>query len=93
MISKKDFNELKIGDLIEVIWLDTNTPIKDGWTPAKKYIGSNTKMKIHSVSYFFGIKEGQLNIAADKMIDKKYDPLINRRMSIPLGCIEKVRKI
>ncbi len=89
----KSFPKLKISDRIEITWLDSNTQIKNGWDNAEEFVKENTKMRIKSLSYFYGIVDNQLNIAADRIIGKKYTTLINRKMTIPLGCIEKVRKI
>jgi hypothetical protein len=52
-------------------------------------------MKIKSLSFYFGVEGKFVNIAADLMQANRdeYDLLINRRLSIPLGCITKVRKI
>ena len=91
-MTKKYFKKFKIGQRIEVTWLDSNTRIKEEWADAEEFTKENSKMIIKSVSYFYGIVGKQLNIASDKMIDKKYVILINRKMTIPLGCVIKVRK-
>ena len=89
----KDFKKFKIGDKMEIIWVDPSSPRNDGWFPEIEYIGSKTEMRVKSTSYFYGVEDKHLNIAADKMIDQKYDIMVNRRLSIPLGCIKKVKKI
>jgi len=92
-MKSKDFKKFKIGDRIEIIWLDSSSPRNDGWYLENDFIGSKAEMRIKTTSYFYGIERKHINIAADKMIDKKYDIMVNKRLSIPLGCIEKVRKI
>ena len=92
-MKSKNFKKFKIGQRIEVTWLDSNTRIREEWADAKEFTKENSKMTIKSASYFYGIVDKQLNIAADKIADKQYITLINRKMTIPIGCIIKVRKI
>lgn len=91
----KAFKKFKIGDQIEITWLDTNSPLNDGWGQEDSFIGSSNIMKIKSLSFYFGVKDKFINIAADRMQadPEVYNLLTNRRLSIPLGCITKVKKI
>jgi len=85
--------KLKIGDLIEVAWLDSSTTDVNGWQCEDEFIENEILMEVKTVSYFYGRVKGHINLAADKTLSKEYKKLINRRLSIPLGCIMNIRKI
>lgn len=91
----KAFKKFKYGDQIEITWMDTNSPTKDCWFSEDDFIDSENIMKIKSLSFYFGIMGKFVNLAADRMQadPEEYDLIINRRLSIPLGCITKVKKI
>ncbi len=91
----KAFEKYRIGDKLEITWLDTNSPEKDSWFHEDDFVGSKNVMKIKSLSFYFGIKGKFVNIASDRMQADpgEFNLLINRRLSIPLGCITRVKKI
>ncbi len=85
--------KLKIGDLIEVTWLDSSTADINGWQCAEEFVDNEILMEIRTTSYFYGRKKDHINVAADKTSSEEYTKLINRRLSIPLGCITSIRKL
>jgi len=85
--------KLKIGDLVEVTWFDSSTADVNGWQREDELIDNEILMEIKTASYFYGRVKDHINLAADRTVSEEYRKLINRRLSIPLGCITNIRKI
>ncbi len=87
-------SKLKKGNRIEITWLDSNNPEPNHWTQEDKFQKRNPRVTICSCCYFQGMRKGFVNTSADRSLDNgKFELLVNRMLSIPVGCIVKVRKL
>jgi len=90
---KLKFPTLKMGDVIEVTWLDSNTKHHGGWEKEVDFFHEDTNLVIKSVSFFIGEKDGSIKLAADRFAMIGFETEINRTMTIPVGCIMTLKKL
>ena len=88
----KKLPKLKEGDLIEVIWFDAFTEESNPWTSPDDAKSVN-RLIAYSVGFFVTIKKDLIRIVADRLAECGNIICINRWMTIPLGCVIKVRKL
>jgi hypothetical protein len=86
--------KLRKGDLVSVFWLDAY-PAGDGWIDPEE-LGDRFDgvYRIHSVGIYMGRVKGYLRMV-QSMGDggDKFDGGMVGGFSIPLGCIESVKKV
>jgi len=85
--------KIKVGDCIEIEWIDSNSPHPTAWICPKDLILRNPVMRIFLVGYFFYKREGYLCITGDKAISEDFVDVLNRVFYIPFGCIKSIRKL
>ena len=82
---------LKIGDAIEVIWIDTQTPKESGWLGTLEYAAfRKTPMIMKNVGMFRYCDGDYLGLygCADMGGDE-----ITLPIAIPIGCIKSIRRL
>lgn len=84
---------LRVGDLIEVVWVDANSPHPSVWINLSDLIERDPAMRIRSAGYFVDRRDGYLAMAGDRSDSEDYEDAVNRVFFIPVGCIEGVRKV
>lgn len=87
-------SKLKKNDKIEITWLDSNNPEPQCWTREDEFLERDPRVKISSCCYYLGRRKGFINTSADRSRDNaEFEPLVNRMLSIPVGCVVKVRRL
>lgn len=85
------YPNLKIGDRIEIYWLDSASA--SGWSDETAFQTEHGSARIKSTGYFLGITNDSVQLVGDRQYNEGYTPRINRGISIPVGCIEKILKL
>jgi len=80
---------LKLGDAIEVIWLDSHFRAEPGWT-TEGDIDDGQGVTIRSVCIYIGKDKDYLHTVADRSEDMSG---VMRDLKIPVGCIKSIRKL
>ena len=91
--SRRHSLKLKQGDLVEVTWVDCNSPYRNEWATVDDFCNSTAVMEIHSVGYFLQQKSGYLRMAADVSKSNELETVVNRPLNIPRGVILHIRRI
>lgn len=82
-------NEAVKGDSVEVLWIDTHTPSVSGWMSVKQYDEFRTSLvAMRNVGIFYAKDDDYLHLVGCQDMDGDE---ITLPMSIPIGCIKKVR--
>jgi len=81
------------GDLVEVLWVDANSPHPSVWMDPTEVAERNPVMAIKSSGYFIEKRDGYLLMAGDRSDGSEFKEVVNRAFFIPLGCIRGVRKM
>jgi hypothetical protein len=78
------------GDVIEVLWVDANSPRESRWELVDDYVSDTPVMEIFSCGYFVEKKDGYLRMVGDRSGQDIFEEVVNRVFNIPLGCVRKV---
>jgi hypothetical protein len=79
---------LKIGDAIEVMWLDSHFQ-GDGWK-GEGDLEADSEFVIRSVCIYIGRDKLYINTVADRC---EVEDGVMRDLKIPIGCIKAIRKL
>ena len=84
----------KIGDPIEVIWIDAHFQAGKGWI-SEEELRSVKMIAIRSICQFFDKDENYLFTVADRSQEEGDEIArgVMRDLKIPLGCIISIRKL
>lgn len=85
--------KIETGDLIEVMWIDANSPRSCFWMTEGELADRLPRMEIRSVGYFFREIDEYLVMKGDMSDSDEYEKVINRVFSIPVGCITEIHRL
>ena len=83
---------MKTGTLIEVVWVDANSPRVNKWDVVEDYIAESPVMEILSCGYFVEKRDGYLRMVGDRSCTEEFEEVVNRVFNIPLGCVRKIHQ-
>ena len=83
---------MKRGKLIEVTWRDSNTPMENWYTENEIAEHHQTDLLLKSAGYFYGKNKWFLTLYGGSFCGEEYKSRYARIVSIPVGCIVKVKQ-
>jgi len=78
--------------LVEIRWIDSSSHPENVWRREDEYL-TEKPARIRTLGYVIGVKESHIVIAGDRGDNKGFVTMINRCMTIPVGCIKSIRVI
>lgn len=79
--------KLKVGDRIEVHWLDAEDAHDDEWTPQKEALEDVKDAPVETIGYFLGKTKHSVWLFNNRESKNKN---VNNRSQVPIGCITKI---
>ena len=81
--------KLKLGDAIEVLWIDSHFRAEPGWT-SESEIDDGNEVVIRSVCIYIGRDKDYLHTVADRSEDMSG---VMRDLKVPRGCCKAIYKL
>ena len=83
---------MKAGTLIEVVWIDANSPRDTKWELVEDFRLDSPTMEILSCGYFVEKRDGYIRMVGDRSCTDEFEEVVNRVFNIPLGCVRKIHQ-
>jgi hypothetical protein len=88
------YNDLKIGDAVEVVWFDSHAPQKSGWLPEVEAIEDlKVFFTIRTVSIYIEKTENFILVVGDRAEGDTFTTTVNRPINIPILAIKSIKKL
>lgn len=84
---------LSPGDVVQVRWIDANSPPNCLWQTVQEFKEDSLIMEILSVGYFIESRDGYLRLSGERSASKDYQEVVDRVFNVPLGCIKSIKRM
>jgi ribulose bisphosphate carboxylase small subunit len=84
---------LSIGDVIQIKWIDANSPPNCLWQTVKELKEESPIMEILSVGYYVETRNEYIRLSGERSASKKHQEIVDRVFNVPIGCIKSIRRM